>query len=60
MADNDVLVITGGAGGMGLACAHVLADRVACCSSTLTKGNSKKRARCSAHKARVSTHCNAM
>ena len=27
MADNDVLVITGGAGGMGLACACALADR---------------------------------
>jgi NAD(P)-dependent dehydrogenase (short-subunit alcohol dehydrogenase family) len=27
MADNDVLVITGGAGGMGLACAGTLADR---------------------------------
>ena len=27
MADNEVLVITGGAGGMGLACAHVLAGR---------------------------------
>src|ERR1700739_492120 len=27
MADNDVLVITGGAGGMGLACAHALAGR---------------------------------
>src|ERR1700753_332918 len=27
MADNDVLVITGGAGGMGLACAAALAAR---------------------------------
>jgi NAD(P)-dependent dehydrogenase (short-subunit alcohol dehydrogenase family) len=27
MADDDVLLITGGAGGMGLACAHVLAGR---------------------------------
>jgi NAD(P)-dependent dehydrogenase (short-subunit alcohol dehydrogenase family) len=27
MADNDVLVITSGAGGMGLACAWALADR---------------------------------
>ena len=27
MADTDVLVITGGAGGMGLACAWALADR---------------------------------
>src|ERR1700739_179365 len=27
MADTDVLVITGGAGGMGLACAYTLADR---------------------------------
>src|SRR5246500_5129646 len=27
MADTDVLVITGGAGGMGLACAHALAGR---------------------------------
>ena len=27
MADNDVLVITGGAGGMGLACARALAGR---------------------------------
>jgi NAD(P)-dependent dehydrogenase (short-subunit alcohol dehydrogenase family) len=27
MADTDVLVITGGAGGMGLACARALADR---------------------------------
>src|SRR5271163_1161939 len=27
MADTDVLVITGGAGGMGLACARTLADR---------------------------------
>ena len=27
MPDNDVLVITGGAGGMGLACAWALADR---------------------------------
>src|ERR1700758_3322841 len=27
MADTDVLVITGGAGGMGLACAGTLADR---------------------------------
>jgi NAD(P)-dependent dehydrogenase (short-subunit alcohol dehydrogenase family) len=27
MAVDDVLVITGGAGGMGLACARALADR---------------------------------
>ena len=60
MANTDVLVITGGAGGMGLACACKLWQIGAtCCLSTLTMRNSQKRGPCSAHKERVSTHCNA-
>jgi NAD(P)-dependent dehydrogenase (short-subunit alcohol dehydrogenase family) len=56
MADNDVLVITGGAGGMGLACAYALAGRGRLLLVDVDEGHLEEaRSRLRAQGARVET-----
>ena len=61
MADTDVLVITGGAGGMGLACARALADRGRLFLVDVDEGQLEEaRSMLERTRAHVSRHCNAM